>query len=81
MKARLSCERLTMSGWRTEPYTLRSGRCYHASWDLSNGSLVLLGGYCSEATTERVDPGTGTAATFQLRGLVRFGDDSAALQR
>ena len=80
LTAKLSCERLTRSGWRTEPYTLTAGRCYHASWDLNNGSLVLLGGYCSEATSERVDTSTGSAATFQLRGLVRFGCDSAAVQ-
>ena len=72
VRAKLSCELLTSSGWRREPYSLTAGRCYHSSWDLNNGSVVLLGGYCSEDTSERVQAGQGTAPTFQLRDLVRL---------
>ena len=78
-RAQSSCELLTRAGWRTEPYSLTAARCYHSSWDLNNGSVLLLGGYCSEGTSERVQAGSGTAPTFQLRDLVRFALSSKGL--
>ena len=63
-----SCEAYTPgAGWRLEPYNLTRERWAHTSWALSNGSLVLLGGWLDDSTSEIVTPGVGTRPGFNMK--------------
>ena len=63
-----SCEVYTAGGgWRQERYNLTRERWAHTSWALSNGSIVLLGGWTDPSSTEIVTPGLGTRPGFSLK--------------
>ena len=54
------------ASWSIESYNLVEGRHGHTSWSLGNGSVVLLGGWSSDSTTEIVTQGSGTKIGFDL---------------
>ena len=55
------------TNWSQEPYSLLEKRYFHSSWTLSNGSVLLLGGVQSPATTELVTEGVGSSPGFDLK--------------
>jgi hypothetical protein len=56
--------------WTVAPYTLSTGRCWHASALVSDGTVLVMGGYdvdkmCTSTTTvDQVDPVAGTVKPF-----------------
>ena len=53
--------------WSIETYNLIESRYGHTSWSLDNGSVVLLGGWSSNNTTEILIQGVGTSRGFDLK--------------
>ena len=53
--------------WSIETYNLTASRFRHTSWSLDNGSVVLLGGWSSNITTEILIQGVGTSRGFDLK--------------
>ena len=52
--------------WEEEPYNLTRARYHQASWSLSSGEVMLLGGSVSPNTTELVTPGENSVPGFSL---------------
>ena len=52
--------------WQEEPYSLSRARYHHASWSLSSGQVMLLGGSVSPNTTELINPGQNSSPAFSL---------------
>ena len=53
--------------------TLREARASHLCWQLQSGSVLLLGGWYSPSTTERLaEDGSSSKADFNLPYPIRF---------
>ncbi len=56
--------------WTVAPYSLSTGRCWHASALVSDGTVLVMGGYSvdktcmSTNTVDQVDPVAGTVKPF-----------------
>jgi len=56
--------------WTVAPYALSTGRCWHASALVSDGTVLVMGGYnvdktcMSTNTVDQVDPVAGTVKSF-----------------
>ena len=55
-----------------EPYTLTEDRYHHASWSLSTGDVMLLGGTGSVDTTDLITPGVSTRRGFNLAQSTKY---------
>lgn len=59
----------TSDTWTIEPYKLTSGRTWHASALVRDGTIIVMGGYTQQScapsdTVDQVDPVAGTVKTF-----------------
>ena len=69
-----SCSRFDGAGTFTAlSVTLKQERKEHLCWELQSGSVLLLGGYGSPGSTERLSAdGTSSEADFNLPYDIRF---------
>ena len=67
-EAEKSCEKFDgVSSFTSLPVRLAKSRIHHLCWGLKSGDVLLLGGYWSKRTTERVSAdGSSSKLDFKL---------------
>ena len=72
-EAKKSCEKFDgVSSFTSLPVRLAKSRLHHLCWGLKSGDVLLLGGWYSEKTTERVSAdGSSSKLDFKLPYIIQ----------